>query len=204
MSRPRALLALALALSLPGAGRAAEVAFPVASPYASVSQWVGLTNITVSYFSPAVSGRKLWGSVLTPGTAWLIGDGAAPVVSFSREVVVGGATVPAGKYALVAIPTPGEWTMILTRQTQLWRAGERKPALEVARFSARAEPAPHRERLTFVFSDYADQHATLDLEWDTWRVRIPIGLRTAEQVGGVMRSLDDAWRSYAEAARYML
>ncbi|HLK90103.1 MAG TPA: DUF2911 domain-containing protein [Polyangia bacterium] len=212
MSRPRiflpsalpSALALALVLSPARGGAAAELGFPSASPYASVSQWVGLTNITVSYFSPAVSGRKLWGTVLTPGAPWLIGDGAAPVVSFSREVVVGGAAIPAGKYALCAIPSPTDWTIILNRQTSLWRPTDRKPALDVARFVVRAEPAPHRERLTFVFSDFADQSATLDLEWDGWRIRIPIGLRTAEQVGGAIRSLDEAWRSYADAARYML
>jgi hypothetical protein len=204
---PGPVLALALALLMPRAGSAAEVGFPSASPYASVSQWVGLTNITVSYFSPAVAGRKLWGTVLTAGAPWLIGDGAAPVVSFSRDVVVGGAAIPAGKYGMVAVPagpSSSDWTIILSRQTSIWRAADRKPALDFAHFAVRAEPAPHRERLTFVFSDFGDQRATLDLEWDAWRIRIPIGLRTAEQVGGVMRSLDETWRSYADAARYML
>jgi hypothetical protein len=142
--------------------------------------------------------------VIAPGVPWLIGEGAAPVVSFSRDVVIGGASVPAGKYALVAVPGNPNWTMILTRQTTVWRAADRKPALEVAHFSVRAETAPHRERLTFLFSDFGDERASLDLEWDALRIRIPIGLRTAEQVGNTMQSLDGAWRSYAEAARYML
>ena len=204
MPRPRVLFALALALVLPRAAAAAEVGFPNRSPYASVSQWVGLTNITVNYYSPAVAGRRLWGSVLKPGNVWLIGDGAAPTVAFSQDVVLGGAAVPAGTYALVAIPSAGDWTVILNRQTTLWRATDRNPALDVARIPVHAEPAPHRERLTFLFSDFADERATLDLEWDALRVRIPIGLHTDDQVGTAIQSLDAAWRSYAEAARYML
>ena len=204
MPRPPVLFAFALWLALPPAAAAAEVGFPNRSPYASVSQWVGLTNITVNYYSPAVAGRRLWGSVLKPGAVWLVGDGAAPTVAFSRDVVVGGAAVPAGTYALVAVPSAGEWTVILNRQTTLWRATDRNPALDVARIAAHAEPAPHRERLTFLFSDFADERATLDLEWDALRIRIPIGLHTEEQVGGAIQSLDVAWRSYAEAARYLL
>ena len=41
----------------------------------------GLTNITVSYFSPAVAGRKLWGPILKPGAVWLPGDAAAPTLA---------------------------------------------------------------------------------------------------------------------------
>ena len=44
----------------------------------------------------------------------------------------------------------------------------------------------------------------MDLEWATMRVRIPIGLRTAEQVAGAMQTLDSAWQANAEAARYLL
>ena len=84
--------------------------FPSRSPYASVSQWVGLTNITVRYTTPAVAGRPIWGSVLKPGAVWLVGDGAAPTVAFSRDVVVGDAAISAGTYALLAIPSKGDWT----------------------------------------------------------------------------------------------
>jgi hypothetical protein len=204
MPTPRPLLVLAVALMLPRAAAAAEIGFPNANPYTSVSQWIGLTNITVSYFSPAVEGRRLRESLWRPGAIWLPGETVAPTLSFSRDVVVGGVAVPAGSYALVAVPTAGDWMVVLNRKTPLWRAADRAPALDVARFTARTESAPRRERLTFLFSESAGDRATLDLEWDTLRIRIPIGLRTDEQVAGALRSLDGAWRSYAEAARYML
>ena len=178
--------------------------FPSRSPYASVSQWVGLTNITVRYTTPAVAGRPVWGSVLKPGAVWLVGDGAAPTIAFSRDVVVGDAAIPAGTYALLAVPSKGDWTIILNRETKLWRADSRNPALDVARVTAHAEPTAPRERLAFVFSDFTDDRATMDLEWATVKVRIPIGLRTAEQVAGAMQALDNAWQANAEAARYML
>ncbi len=203
-SRPFLFWALALSLAPPLGAAAAEVPFPSRSPYASVSQWIGLTNITIRYTTPAVAGRPLWGSVIKPGAVWLVGDGAAPTIAFSRDVVVGEAAIPAGTYALLAIPSKGDWTIILNRETKLWRADSRNPALDVARVTAHAEASAPRERLAFVFSDFTDDRATMDLEWATTRVRIPIGLRTDEQVAGAMQTLDSAWQANAEAARYLL
>ena len=206
MSRPRpyVLWALTLLLTEPTTAAAAELSFPSRSPYAVVSQWVGLTNITVRYTTPAVGGRPVWGSVIKPGAVWLVGDGAAPTIAFSRDVLLGEAAVPAGTYALLAVPSARDWTIILNRETKLWRADSRNPALDVARVTVHAETTAPRERLAFVFSDFTDDHATMDLEWATVRVRIPIGLRTAEQVASTMQSLDTAWQANAEAARYML
>jgi hypothetical protein len=204
MPRSRLLFAVALCLSVPRAVDGAEIAFPSRSPYATVSQWLGLTNITVSYTSPAVADRPIWGGVVKPGTVWLIGEGVAPTVTFSQEVVIGTRAIPAGSYSLLAIPSPTNWTIILNRQAKLGQAAARNPALDVGRFLVRPEPAPQRERLTFLFSDFADDRTTLDLEWEKLRVRIPIGLRTEEQVRDAIARLDNGWQPYAEAARYML
>ena len=126
MWRQFLIWAFIFSLAVPTGAAAAEVPFPSRSPYASVSQWVGLTNITVRYTTPAVAGRPIWGSVLKPGAVWLVGDGAAPTVAFSRDVVVGDAAIPAGTYALLAIPSKADWTIILNRDTKLWRADSRK------------------------------------------------------------------------------
>jgi hypothetical protein len=204
MSNPRPFLVLLLCLSVPRATAGAEIAFPSRSPYATVSQWLGLTNITVNYTTPAVAGRPLLGGIVRPGSVWLVGDGIAPTITFSQEVVIGTRVIPAGSYSLLAIPGAGTWTIIFNRQTGLGQAAARDPALDVGRFLVRPETAPARERLTFLFSDFADDRATLDLEWEKLRVRIPIALRTDEQIRSALQRLDDGWRPFAEAARYML
>jgi hypothetical protein len=204
MSKIRPLFALALCLSAPRAASGAEIAFPSRSPYATVSQWLGLTNITVTYTTPAVAGRSILGGVVKPGSVWLVGEGLAPTVSFSQDVVIGTRAIPAGSYSLLAIPTASSWTVILNRQARLGEVAARNPALDVGRFVIRPQPAPPRERLTFLFTDFADDRTTLDLEWEKVRVRIPIALRTEEQIREAIQRLDEGWQPYAEAARYML
>ena len=200
-----ARLSFTLAVALLGletnVAAAADVHFPGVNPPARLSQLIGLTNIVVNYGSPAVAGRPIWRSVAAPGTVWLIGDRAAPTITFSREVVLDGASVPAGTYALLAVPSASDWTVIFNRETKIWRAADRNPALDVAQIRTRAEPAPYRERLAFEFAEFTDQRAILELEWEKVRVRIPIEVETDAQVRSALASLDDVWRRYADAAR---
>lgn len=206
--RPGVLVAgVATALVLSGTAVAlppGDLAFPARSPRASVSQWVGVTNITVAYDSQAVGGRKLWGGLIRPDALWLIGAVEAPAISFSKDVLLAAVTVPAGTYSLLAIPSTGDWTIILNRGVHISRPADRDPALDAALVKVRAEPAPRRERVTFLFSDFTDTRATLDLEWETLRVRIPIEAQTETQISNELRWLDGAWRHYAEAARFFL
>jgi tetratricopeptide (TPR) repeat protein len=181
-----------------------EVPLPRRSPLAHVTQEVGLTSISVDYNSPAVAGRRIWGSVIQPGALWRTGEGVIPKISFSRDVRVADRPVAAGSYALLTIPSDGEWTVILNRDTKLLATGGYRPELDVARVKVRAQAAPHRERLTFLFSDFSDEAVSLDLEWEKRRVRIPIALRTSEQMQGAIKSLDDVAPRYAQIAAYML
>jgi tetratricopeptide (TPR) repeat protein len=72
------------------------------------------------------------------------------------------------------------------------------------RFQVHPKPAPHRERMTFLFSDFSDDKGTLDLEWDKLRIPMPIKVGTEEQaLANIAKSIEGAWRTYANAARYL-
>lgn len=197
------LLAAALVAFAPLRPARAEVHLPPRSPVAEVSQRVGLTDISVEYNSPAVAKRRLWGSVITPGVLWRTGEGVAPKIRFSREVAVGGQRVPAGTYALLTIPSDADWTVILNRDAKLVGTADYRPDLDVARVKVPGQSAPFRERLTFSFSGFTDQEASLDLEWGDRRISIPIQTFTHEQIEAAIRDLDSTWRRYADTARYL-
>jgi hypothetical protein len=187
------------AMTVMGYGRAgAEVELPRQSPPATVSQQVGLTSIVVEYGSSAVRGRKIWGDAIPYGRPWSMSPSQPTRIKFSKEVQIGGRTVPAGSYLLSAIPAKGDWTVQLTREA------EGTTAADIIMFKARAKPCPFRERLTFVFSDFGEERATLEMEWEKVKVSIPIAVNTGAQVLAGIADLDTAWRSYANAARYML
>ena len=191
-----ATLALGGALA-PFAARAAPaVDLPRESPAARVFQQVGLTDIEVEYGSPAAKGRAVWGGVVPYDKPWTISASPPTTIRFSKDVSVAGTPVPAGKYRLSALPGKAEWTLLFGRDA--------KPEGDAIRVKVHAKAAPARERLVFLFADFDDDKATLDLEWEKVRVSIPIATNTTQQVLADIEQLDNAWRSYANAARFML
>jgi hypothetical protein len=148
---------------------------PRPSPAAKVSQQVGITMVEVDYSSPAVKKRKIWGDLVAEGKLWRTGANASTKITFSKDVTIGGKPVPAGTYALLTIPTPKSWTVILNKDVSLGGNMDKyKQDQDVARFTVTPKTAPARERLTFIFSDVTDDAATLDMEWEKVRISIPI------------------------------
>jgi len=183
----------------------AQVELPRAVPAAKLTQQVGLTEVALDYECPAVKGRKIWGGVVPFGDVWTIGSGPATRIKFSKDVTVGDRVVPAGSYWLLAIPTKTTWTVMINKSPDaIAAARDYKPELDVARIKVSPKPTTRRERLLFTFSEITDDRASLDLEWDTLRVSIPLQVNTTQQVLASINGLDGTWRSFANAARYML
>ncbi|HEX7606871.1 MAG TPA: DUF2911 domain-containing protein [Usitatibacter sp.] len=210
---PRSPLSVALSLvavasvALVATAARADLELPRPSPGAKVSQEVGLTQITVDYSCPGVKARKIWGALVPFDKIWRTGANSATKITFSKDVTFVDQPVPAGSYALFTIPAKsGDWTVILNKNPDQPGIGrEYKPELDVVHAKVHAQAAPARERLAFIFSDTTDDKTALDLEWEKLRVTIPIRVGTAQQVlSNISKELDNSWRPYANAARYML
>lgn len=198
-------LVAALAFTASSAS-AQQLELPAASPLATVQQRVGITDISVEYSSPGVKGRKIWGGLVPYDKPWRTGANAATKVTFSRDVIFGGKPVPAGTYSLVTLPTAKGWTAILSRELGFFAAGKPyDPAFDVVRVPAKTTAIPHRERLTFVFSNTTDDTTSLDMEWEKLRVSVPIKVDTKAHVqASIEGALSGSWRPHINAARYLL
>ena len=194
-----------LVSALAGAARA-DLELPRPSPFAKVVQTVGLTDITVDYSSPGVKGRKIWGVVVPYDQMWRAGANNATKLTFSRDVTFAGKPVPAGSYAFFVIPTKGAWTVILNKKAEQNGVGrDYKEADDLLRVQVTPKAAPFRERLAYLVTDFNDDKASLDLEWDKLRLAIPITVQTSAQaLANINNAIDNTWRTYANAARYML
>jgi hypothetical protein len=191
--------------SLAGAARA-DLDLPRPSPFAKVVQTVGLTDITVDYSSPGVKGRKIWGGLVPYDQMWRAGANGATKITFSRDVTFADKPVPAGSYAFFVIPTKGAWTVILSKKADQAGIGrDYKQADDLLRVQVTPKAAPFRERLAYLVTDFTDDKASLDLEWEKVRLAIPIAVQTSAQaLANINAAIDGGWRTYANAARYML
>ncbi len=96
--------------------------YPTISPRASVSQKVGITDITVQYHRPGVKGRLIWGEQVPFDKLWQAGANNATTIEFSTEVIINGTKVPAGKYSFFILLEESKKaaTLILNKNANLW------------------------------------------------------------------------------------
>lgn len=95
---------------------------------ASVSERIGLTDVTIHYDRPAVKGRegKVWGELVPVGftdpgfgssksAPWRAGANENTTVEFSTDVIVEGKPLKAGRYGLFLAYDPAGSTLIFSK-----------------------------------------------------------------------------------------
>lgn len=184
--------------------QAQQLELPRKSQLAKVSLVVGVTEVELTYSSPAKRGRKVWGELVPYGKVWRTGANAATLIRFSHPVTFGGKKVDAGTYSLFTVPGPKQWTVMLNSKTGM--SGTQYDAKhDVLKTKATSTPGPDRERMTFVLSDSTHDAVNLDLEWAGKRVRVPIRIDTKGIAkANIDAALGSAWRPHYQAGRYML
>ena len=157
------LLLLALCLQFPR------------SQHGSVTQHIQGTEVTISYNRPVARGRELFGSLVRWGRIWHPGADSVSTISFSKDVVIDGHALAAGRYSLWTIPeaAPKPWTMIFNRAQPVFHT--RYPAdQDVLRVQTTARQGQHMETLAFYFPAVDGNHAELVLHWGT--VVVPLSI----------------------------
>src|SRR6186713_1363981 len=116
---------------------APKITFPEASPAASVSQRIGLTDIQVTYNRPGAKGRTVFGGLVPYGHVWRTGANNATKISFSTPVKLNSTAIAAGTYELFTIPGKDEWTVIIHKNMSQWGAYTYDEKNDVARVKAK-------------------------------------------------------------------
>ena len=165
-------LALGAALAAPAA-----VELPRPSPGATVSEKVGTAKATVSYHRPAVKGREIWGALVPYGEVWRLGANDATTLEITEDAKVAGQALPAGTYALFAIPGKASWTIVVNADPKQWGAYFRDPKKDVLSFPVTPEAGPHQEWLEFRFLPASRSAVRLEMAWEKLRVAIPRRVR---------------------------
>jgi hypothetical protein len=86
---------------------------------ATSSFGVNGATVTFDYGTPAVRGRNIFGGLVQFGRVWRTGANEATHMTTDRPLVVGGTTIPAGRYTLFSIPEESQWTLIVSRKTDI-------------------------------------------------------------------------------------
>lgn len=178
------------------------------SPAASVYQRVGITDFTMTFGSPAVRDRIIWGKLIPFNKVWRAGANEATTIEFSTDVKISNKIIPAGKYALFIIVGRTEWTVILNTKWDQWGLDYRKnKRYNYASFKIKPQNDIFNERLFYNFSGLTDNSVTISLLWETIRASFKINVDLEAQVhkhilDSLTQAGKDNWKIYMDAAEY--
>jgi len=183
-----------------------ELKVPAPSPTTTIKQDFGLSSVEISYSRPGVKGRKIFGDLVPFDKVWRTGANNPTTITFGDEVTIGGTKVPAGKYGLLTIPGKDEWTVIITKSTDVSSPSAYKQENDVVRVKAKANEFPFSvETFTILFGNVKPTSMDAVLVWDKTEVAFPI---TTEIDAKVTAQIDELMKTnkppYFQAAMYYL
>jgi tetratricopeptide (TPR) repeat protein len=183
---------------------------PWESPACTVSQTIGITEVTVTASRPGVKSRKIWGDLVPWGEVWRAGANMNTTVSFGDDVKVEGQALAAGTYGLHMIPREDKWTVIFSNDSSSWGSYHYDQKEDALRVDVKPVEAPFTEWLSYEFTDLAADHATLQLHWEKLAVPLKLTVDTdtlvlANARDNYLRSRNGFyWQAWDNAAKYCL
>lgn len=164
-------------------GAHAQIVTPQPSPSATLTQTVGLTEVTVEYSRPSLRGREGFGKLVPYGKLWRTGANASTKITFSDDVKLGGEDIPAGKYALYTIPGESEWTIVVHKNLTHWGTGGYVEAEDLARFQVKSMELPMTfETFSIDVHSFQDNTASISIMWENTGVSIPLEVNYKDAV----------------------
>jgi tetratricopeptide (TPR) repeat protein len=179
---------------------------PQPSPTANIKQNFALSNIEISYSRPGVKGRKVFGDLVPYGKVWRTGANNATTITFGEEVMIGGKKVPAGKYGLLTIPGESEWTIIISKQTNVTSPADYKQDQDVVRVQAKPATMPFSiETFMINIDNIKSNSCEIGLGWDNvytaFEVQADVESKVMEQIKNAMEKDN---KPYFNAALYYI
>ncbi len=157
---------------------------------ASVTQRLGVdTDITFEYGRPGVKGRKIWGELVPYGLApgnefsnekpfpWRAGANENTTIEFTKDVLIEGQKLSAGKYGMHMIPSEKDWIIIFSTNNSSWGSFSYNQEEDALRVTVTPVAAAHQEWLVFGFEDLAGTSAIAYLQWE--RLKVPFTIKLA-------------------------
>jgi tetratricopeptide (TPR) repeat protein len=182
---------------------------PLQSQRATVSQRIGITDISIKYHRPLAKDRKLWDGLVPYGKVWRAGANENTTITFSDPVLIEGKPLDKGTYGLHMIPNADEWTIIFSKNSTSWGSFTYDQAEDALRVNVKPLAADMHNALTYDFDQLQPDSAVVELEWEKIAVPFKVAVDVHDVVQASLkkqlRNLSQyTWMSWDDAANYLL
>ena len=156
----------------------AQLNTPRGSQQATMSQRVGISDISITYSRPSVNGREIWGKLvpygmnnLGFGTAtaapWRAGANENTTITFSHDAKLEGKAIKAGTYGFhVELKDADNATIILSHDANAWGSFFYDASKDALRADVKTNEVAHKELLTFEVNTIQPTYAVVSLVWE--------------------------------------
>jgi len=167
----------------------------------SVTQWMGLVSVTITYSSPNVHGPggedrtgHIWGELVHYGfidqgygtskaAPWRAGANENTTINFSHDVKINGKDLKAGTYGVfLDVEKEGPWHWIFSNNSTSWGSYFYNPKEDALRVETAPMDAPYAEWLTFGFEDRSLTSSTVFLQWEKKKIPFKVEVPNVNQI----------------------
>lgn len=135
---------------------------------------IGDTEIKISYYSPAVRGRIIWGGLVPFDKVWVTGAHSATSIEFSHDLIIEDKTIKAGKYAFFTIPSKKNWMIVINKNWRQHLTDHYDEKDDVIRVKVAPETEEKmQERLRYVIEVDSDKEGEIVVYWEKLEISLP-------------------------------
>ncbi|NMH88107.1 DUF2911 domain-containing protein [Flavivirga algicola] len=156
----------------------AQVNTPRGSQQATMTQRIGISDVSITYSRPSVKGREIWGKLvpygmnnLGFGTAteapWRAGANENTIITLTHDAKIEGKAIKAGTYGFhVELKDADNATIILSHDANAWGSYFYDASKDALRADVKTKSVAHRELLTYEVNDIQPTYAIVSLVWE--------------------------------------
>jgi Protein of unknown function (DUF2911) len=127
-------------------------------------------SIAVTYSSPRVRGRKIFGDLVPYGEVWRTGADEATMFTTTVNLAASGKTIPTGRYSIFTLPAAASWMLIVSKEIGEWGIPYPGAQHDLTRAEMKVSRLPALvENFTISFDSTATACA-MRLDWETTRL----------------------------------
>lgn len=183
----------------------AQITMPQPSPLSTVTQKIGLTDVSITYSRPSAKGRKVFGDLVPYDKLWRTGANKCTKITVNDTVKINQVKMGPGDYALFTVPSEKVWMIVINKDATLSGTSGYDESKDVTRFKVNAEKCPFTETFTINFSDLTLTSANIEITWETTKVSFKI---ESDPDAKVMKNINQSLQvnpvNYYQAARYYM
>lgn len=137
-----------------------------ASPASVATGEINGATISISYSSPSVKGRKIWGELVSFDKVWRAGANDATTFETNTDLIIEGSKLVAGKYSFFVIPNEKECVLIFNKEAKQWGTYNYNKKEDQLRVTVKQNISDtNSERLVYTINKNS-----IVLSWEKWNI----------------------------------